>query len=243
MSKLCTLVRDTTMPRPANVVGDRLVSASASPTFSAAAGPQELGRAQPDTLLAPPGGARPGRRRAVRGDRSGWRHSRPYRRAGRDRRRPATRVGARRAGPPTRRSVTCERADAAEPRRSSSELDDPGRRFRPPRQRTPVLPVVASGVSSCTRPRDNGAHHGLADAEPRRRRVNLFAGTRPGEMWSPASSAVGSRYRAFTRSGARDLLFHLGPTPGGIRETCRPGSANPEGDRAQHRSAGQGPGR
>ena len=122
-------------------------SASASPTFSAAAGPQELGRAQPDTLLAPPGGARPGRTRAARGDRSGWRHTRPCRRAGRDRRRPATRVCARRAGPPTRRPVTCERAYAAEPRRSSSEVDDLrrptlSRRSRP--LRTPLIGCVCN---------------------------------------------------------------------------------------------------
>ena len=91
---------------------------------------QELGRAQPGTPLAPPGGARPGKTSATHGARSGWRHTRPYRRAGRDRRRPATRICARRAGPATRRPVPCKRAYAAEPRRSSSELDDLWRRFR-----------------------------------------------------------------------------------------------------------------
>ena len=161
-------------------------SASASPTFSAAAGPRELGRARPDmllALLAPPGGARPGRTRAAGGDRSGLRHTGPYRLAGRDRRPRATRVRARRAGPATRRPVTCERAYAAEPRRSSSELDDlwlPCRCRR--RSGTPMLP-----------------------------------------SWGQRAT--------------------LAQRTGGIRATCRPGPDNPDGDRTQHDSAGQGPAR
>ena len=135
---------------------------AASPTFPTADGPQEHvpahgrcfagtrgrrspgrpPRAQPATLLAPPAGARPGSTRTARGDRSGWRHTRPCRRAARNRPRPATPVCARLAGPPTRRPGTYERAYAAEPRSSSSELDDlePLEFLSLPQRQTPSPP-------------------------------------------------------------------------------------------------------
>ena len=215
-------------------------SASASPTFSAAAGPYGRGRAQPGTLLAPLGGARPGRTRAAGGDRSGWRHTRPYRRAGRDRRRRATRVCAQRAGPATRRPVPCEQAYASEPRRSSSEVDDLRRAFQVSEtQRKPILPVVERVGARCAAMR-SGAQARPARAA-RRGRVNLLGGRKAGGMCPPpASSWSGAVYSAFTRGGARGLLWPKRQEA--TERTCRPGPDNPEGDRTQHDSAGQGPG-
>ena len=57
----------------------------------------------------------------------------------------------------------------------------------------------------------------------------------------PASSWSGAVYSAFTRGGARGLLWPKRQE--GSERTCRPGPDNPEGDRTQHGSAGQGPGR
>ena len=215
-------------------------SASASPTFSAAAGPRGLRRAQPGTLPAPPGGARPGRTRAARGDRSGWQHTRPYRRAGRDRRRRATRVCAQRAGPATRRPVPCEQAYASEPRRSSSEVDDLRRPFRCRRRNgNPCCRGLSRVGASCAAVR-SGAQARPARAA-RRGRVNLLGGRKAGAMCPPPRAVlVGSRYSAFTRGGVRGLLWPKRQE--GSERTCRPGPDNPEGDRTQHDSAGQGPG-
>ena len=213
-------------------------SASASPTFSAAAGPRGLGRAQPGTLLAPPGGARPGRTLAARGDRSGWRHTRPCRRAGRDRRRPATRVCARRAGPATRRPVPCEQAYASEPRRSSSELDDLWRPFRCRRRSgSPSCRWLSRVGASCAALRQRGP----STARELRNAVEsiCFKEEKLVQCGPPRAVLVGSRLqRLHTGWGQRATLAQ---ETGGIRATCRPGPDNPEGDRTQHDSAGQGP--